>query len=79
MTSYLSHEVNTYTIEVSLLGYEDLDSRQIVPYTDDLYGKVIQLCHESASVCDRSVGTSCGPSGTTTRLWPSSHWRSSSL
>jgi len=40
MTSYLSHEVNTYTIEVSMLGYEDHDSRQIIPYTDDLYAKV---------------------------------------
>ena len=33
-------QVNTYTIEVSMLGYEDHDSRQIVPYTDDLYAKV---------------------------------------
>ena len=40
MTSYLSHEVNTYTLEVSLLGYEDKDRRQIVPYTDDLYAKI---------------------------------------
>ena len=40
MTNYLSHEVNTYTLEVSLLGYEDKDRRQIVPYTDDLYAKI---------------------------------------
>ena len=40
MTTYLSHEVNTYTLEVSLLGYEDKDRRQIVPYTDDLYAKI---------------------------------------
>jgi len=40
MTTYLSHEVNTYTIEVSLLGYEDQEKRQIIPYTDDLYAKV---------------------------------------
>ena len=33
-------QVNTYTIEVSMLGYEDHDSRQIIPYTDDLYAKV---------------------------------------
>ena len=33
--------MNTYTIEVSMLGYEDHDSRQIIPYTDDLYAKVM--------------------------------------
>ena len=36
----LGFQVNTYTIEVSMLGYEDHDSRQIIPYTDDLYAKV---------------------------------------
>ena len=40
MTTYLSHEVNTYTLEVSLLGYEDADKRQIIPYTDELYARV---------------------------------------
>ena len=40
MTSYLSHEVNTYTLEVSLLGYEDKERRQIIPYTDELYARV---------------------------------------
>ena len=40
MTSYLSSEVNTYTIEVSLLGYEDPETKQIVSYNDDLYSKV---------------------------------------
>ena len=40
MTSYLSDEVNTYTIEVSLLGYEDREKRQIIPYTDELYAKI---------------------------------------
>ena len=40
MTTYLSNEVNTYTIEVSLLGYEDHENRQIIPYTDQLYAKV---------------------------------------
>ena len=35
--------MNTYTIEVSMLGYEDHDSRQIIPYTDDLYAKVLLL------------------------------------
>ena len=40
MTSYLSDEVNTYTIEVSLLGYEDKEKRQIIPYTDELYAKI---------------------------------------
>ena len=42
----ISNQVNTYTIEVSMLGYEDHDSRQIIPYTDDLYAKVMSalLC-----------------------------------
>ena len=40
MTSYLSHEVNTYTVEVSLLGFEDKEKRQIIPYTDELYARV---------------------------------------
>ena len=40
MTSYLSHEVNTYTLEVSLLGFEDKEKRQIIPYTDELYARV---------------------------------------
>lgn len=40
MTTYLSHEVNTYTVEVSLLGFEDKEKRQIIPYTDDLYARV---------------------------------------
>ena len=40
MTTYLSHEVNTYTLEVSLLGFEDKEKRQIIPYTDDLYARV---------------------------------------
>ena len=40
MTTYLSNEVNTYTIEVSLLGYEDQENRQIIPYTDMLYARV---------------------------------------
>ena len=35
--------MNTYTIEVSMLGYEDHDSRQIIPYTDDLYAKVMPV------------------------------------
>ena len=40
LPSYISLKVNTYTLEVSLLGYEDKDRRQIVPYTDDLYAKI---------------------------------------
>ena len=75
MTSYLSHEVtssphpnhaqvNTYTIEVSMLGYEDLSSRQIIPYTDDLYAKVPAVLYTPGS---RSAVTSPAPSGTTTK------------
>ena len=33
-------KVNTYTIEVSLLGYELKDERLIIPYTDELYAKI---------------------------------------
>ena len=32
--------MNTYTIEVSLLGFEDKEKRQIIPYTDELYAKI---------------------------------------
>ena len=61
MTSYLSHEVNTYTVEVSLLGFEDKEKRQIIPYTDELYARV--------------GGTCPGPCGITTRLSEPFLWK----
>ena len=47
----LGFQVNTYTIEVSMLGYEDHDSRQIIPYTDDLYAKVSSDDYLDAGAC----------------------------
>jgi hypothetical protein len=44
-------QVNTYTIEVSMLGYEDTESRQIIPYTDDLYAKVQTVSTAVGSEC----------------------------
>ncbi|XP_059093753.1 uncharacterized protein LOC131888832 [Tigriopus californicus] len=38
--THLSPEVNTYTLEVSIFGYEEDETQAIIPYTDDLYCRV---------------------------------------